>query len=150
MKTFQLFFLLLVAGCGPSEPPGGQDSSPAKFEMTGKLESRELLEASGLQAGNVAAVAVEEEKAVEAMAGQGVDHVLDDRHQGAGPKSNGAGKAEMVLGHADGKRRRHKRARGIAQTARQNLWAESIGADKAVGAMLFGRPYGNHHTTGTR
>ncbi|MFC1719846.1 hypothetical protein ACFL00_01735 [Pseudomonadota bacterium] len=52
MKFYRLFFLLLVAGCGPSEPPGSRDSAPARFEMTGKLESRELLEASGMQAGN--------------------------------------------------------------------------------------------------
>jgi hypothetical protein len=52
MKTYPLIISLLLAGCGPTALPGGEDSSRARFEMTGKLESRKLDEASGLQAGN--------------------------------------------------------------------------------------------------
>jgi hypothetical protein len=51
MNIYVLFIILLLAGCGPSAPPGGEDPSRARFEMTGKLESKKLDEASGIQAG---------------------------------------------------------------------------------------------------
>jgi hypothetical protein len=49
-------FLLLpvffaLASCGPSAATNGENPSRPRFEMTGKLESKKLDEASGLQAG---------------------------------------------------------------------------------------------------
>lgn len=53
MKIYPLFILLLLlAACGPSTSSGDEESSRPTFEMTGKLESQKLDEASGMQAGN--------------------------------------------------------------------------------------------------
>lgn len=51
MKICPFVVLLVLTGCGPSVPPDGDLPAGPQFEMTGKLESRKLDEASGLQAG---------------------------------------------------------------------------------------------------
>ena len=51
MKPEFLLVFLLLAGCGPAEPPGASRRTGPEFTMTGKLESEKIDEASGLQAG---------------------------------------------------------------------------------------------------
>jgi len=41
-----------------------------------------------------------------------------------------------------------QRPGGIAQAARQHLRAKGIGADEAVGAVLFGGPHRDDHAAG--
>ncbi len=51
VKRLLLPALVMLAACGPSATPDNENPARPRFEMTGKLESRKLDEASGLQAG---------------------------------------------------------------------------------------------------
>jgi hypothetical protein len=47
-----LLIIILLAGCEPASPLEATDETGPRFEKVGKLESRGLNEASGIQAGN--------------------------------------------------------------------------------------------------
>ena len=90
--------------------------------------------------GDVAAMAVDEQEALEAVLHQRPHDILHNGDQGGGPQRNGAGKSKMVLRHADGERRRHEAADFVADTLRDELRIQMIGADQPVRPMLLGRP----------
>ena len=86
----------------------------------------------------IAAVAVDEQEPLEAMFRQRRDIVADDQHQGRGPERHRAGKFHVVRRHADTDGRPDETAGRLADTQRDFLGADRIGADQPVGAVLLG------------
>jgi hypothetical protein len=84
-------------------------------------------------------VAVQEIKAVEAVARQRVHRVADHRHEGRGLEADRAGEAQVVLRHADADGGRDQRLEALAQALGHRLRADGVGAEQTVGAMLLGR-----------
>src|SRR5262249_19117911 len=94
---------------------------------------------SGAGRRDVPAMAVEEIKALEAVAGERDDVVADDGDQGRRPHRHRAREAEMGLRHADAGGRAGEGADPLAAAAPDPLPADRIGADEAVRPVLLGR-----------
>ena len=52
LKILPVLIFFFLAGCEPANPPEAGNSSAPRFKMVGKLESKKLDEASGIQAGS--------------------------------------------------------------------------------------------------
>src|SRR5476651_1019299 len=89
--------------------------------------------------GDVAAVAVHEEEAREAVLGERQHVVAHDGDQGRGLERDRAREVEMMLRHADRDRWRHQGADLFADAAADHLGGERVGADQAGRAVLLGR-----------
>ena len=89
--------------------------------------------------GDVAAMAVDEEKAREAVSCQRNHRIAYHGHQGARPHGDRPREAQVMLRHADRDGRRHQRAYFLADAAADHLRGQRVGADQAGRTMLLGR-----------
>ena len=87
--------------------------------------------------GDIAAVAVEEKDPREPVVNQRPRPVADRRHEGRGPQRDGAGKIQMMLGHADVEGRRDQQVGAFVRLVRNDLRAQPIGAEKTRRPVLL-------------
>ena len=83
-------------------------------------------------------MAVDHVDALKAMPCQREHDVVQHRQQGRGLQAHRAGKAQMVLRHAEGLRRGHQHAGTAAHLQGHRLGGEGIGADRPGGTVLLG------------
>ena len=95
--------------------------------------------------GDVSAVAVDHVDPLEAVPGQRQHDVVQDGEKGRGLQADGAGEAEMVLGHAEGLGGGHQHSCAPAHLQGHGLGGEGIGADGAGGSVLLGGAQGQDH-----
>ncbi len=88
---------------------------------------------------DVAAVAVDEEEAVEAVARQRDDDVAHHQDERRRPERDGAGEGHVMLRHADRYGRRDQGAGLLAHAREADLPGERVGADQPGRAVLLGR-----------
>jgi len=67
------------------------------------------------------------------------------RQQGCGLQAHGAGKTQVVLGHAKGLGRGHQYARAAAYLQGHRFSGEGVGPDGAGGSVLFGGAQRHDH-----
>ena len=99
---------------------------------------------------DVAAVAVQEVEAAEAVPVEAPDDVVDHRHERARTEGDGAGEAHVVGGHPVGERRRDEDAGRLACGAGDAVGGEEIGAAEPVWPVLLGTADGNDDGVGRR
>ena len=104
----------------------------------------------GLHGGDIAAMPVDEIEAAKAVAGERADTIAQDRDQGRGPEAHRAGETQMVLGHAHRNGGSDEGVDPVAHRLRQVLGANRIGADQAIGPVLFGRSDGHDDAVAVR
>ena len=93
---------------------------------------------------DVAAVAVDEIEAPEAVLRQRCDAIAEHGEQRRRPERHRAGKAHVMLRHADRQHRRDQPSGRVADAARDCIGADRVGADQSIRAMLFGRADRQH------
>src|SRR6185312_7210942 len=93
----------------------------------------------GADGGDVAAMAVDEIEALEAVARQRSEVVADDRDERRWPQGDAAGKGQVMLRVADIDGRPDQRAHRLADAGADCLGADRVGADEAVRPVLLGR-----------
>jgi len=93
----------------------------------------------GLEGGVVSSVAVDEQKFVNAVVTQALQHVLYHGCQCARAQGQGAGKSEMVLrlAEGDGRAEQHFRVESFGQPPGDFVGTDGVGAHFEVRAMLL-------------
>ena len=118
----------------PVHQPAGEAGAAAAIAVRG-VDLRERR----LDGGDIAAVAVEEQDAGEAVVGQRAHPVVDRRHEGRGSQGDGAGEVQVMLGHADVEGRRDQDVGGLLRLVGDDLRAQPVGAEQAGGPVLLVR-----------
>ena len=75
----------------------------------------------------------------EAMFGQAFHIIFNDRNQRSGADGDRAGKAQMMLSHANFDGRADQDAGLLGEVFGNPYWSDDVRADHAIGAMLFMR-----------
>ena len=118
-------------------------SAPAKTNPVPASTSRvDLVERSG-HGCDVAAMSIDEQKALEPVLHQRGDYVAYYRDQRGWPQRDGSGEAQVMLRHADRQSGRDQGADRIADALGDEFCIEVVGADQAVRSVLLGRANGD-------
>src|SRR5690554_6048644 len=90
------------------------------------------------QGGDIAAMAVEKQDMAKTVARQRLDGIAQHGDQRGGPQADGAGKVQMMLGHAQVLGWPYQHVMAFAQLPGNHFGADGIGSQQPGGTMLLG------------
>ena len=100
---------------------------------------------SGLKSVALAAVAIQKQDLLETMPGQRAHPIANRGDKSGRAQGNGAGKAQVMLGHADVEGGADQQVGVLLRLMGDDFRAHPVGAQQAGGAVLFIGTDGNHH-----
>ena len=95
--------------------------------------------------GDIAAVAVQKQDLLETMPGQRAHPIANRGDKGGRAQGNGAGKAQVMLGHADVEGGADQQVGVLLRLMGDDFRAHPVGAQQAGRAVLFVGTDGNDH-----
>src|SRR5690554_4119994 len=93
---------------------------------------------SRAQSGDIAAMAIEKQDMTKTVARQRLDGIAQHGDQRGGPQADGAGKGQMMLGHAQVLGWCYQHAMAFAQLPGNDFRTDGIGSQQSGGTMLLG------------